>query len=453
MTEKTSKRLVAVLSILLAAVLLLQCFFWSGKGDGGGETLPLTAPGELSREGYTLSRVVILSRHSIRSPLSGSGSLLGDITSHEWFLWTSAPAELSLKGGVLETEMGQYFRRWLEAEGLFPANFVPQEGQVRIYANSMQRTVATARFFSAGLLPMADTAVEHHYEIGTMDPVFNPVLTFLSDRYAEAAENEVFSIFGDDLSNLSDNYDILEKVIDYTESPAYASGEFTGFVEGDTVLNLSLGKEPGTRGSLKTACSVSDALVLQYYETDDITEASFGEVLTQEEWDAIAEIKDIYVDMLYTSPLIAENVAHPLLAEIFSEMNSDGRLLSFLCGHDSNVASVLSALGAAEYSLPESLEKKTPIGCKVVFSRWENGDGEYFWSVDLVYQTPWQLRDVMVLDVGDHPGVYHIILEGIMMNGEGLYAEQDFFQRFREAIDAYDEIVEEYTDEALDPAA
>ena len=37
--------------------------------------------------GYTLDRVVILSRHNIRSPLSGSGSLLGDI-----------PGELSAGG-------------------------------------------------------------------------------------------------------------------------------------------------------------------------------------------------------------------------------------------------------------------------------------------------------------------------------------------------------------------
>ncbi|MBR3105649.1 MAG: glucose-1-phosphatase, partial [Clostridia bacterium] len=71
----------------------------------------------------TLDRVVILSRHNIRSPLSGSGSLLGDITPHEWFQWTSNPSELSLRGAVLETLMGQYFRLWLEQEGLFPENY------------------------------------------------------------------------------------------------------------------------------------------------------------------------------------------------------------------------------------------------------------------------------------------------------------------------------------------
>ena len=59
-----------------------------------------------------LDKVVILSRHNIRSPLSGSGSLLGDITPHEWFGWTSNPSELSLRGAMLETIMGQYFRLW-----------------------------------------------------------------------------------------------------------------------------------------------------------------------------------------------------------------------------------------------------------------------------------------------------------------------------------------------------
>lgn len=76
-----------------------------------------------SQEAYTLDRVVILSRHNIRSPLSGSGSLLGDITPHTWFRWTSRPSELSLRGAILETQMGQYFRQWLEKEGLFSENY------------------------------------------------------------------------------------------------------------------------------------------------------------------------------------------------------------------------------------------------------------------------------------------------------------------------------------------
>ena len=71
---------------------------------------------------YTLQEAVVLSRHNIRSPLSGPESALGRITPHEWFAWSSAPSELSMRGGVLETEMGQFFRKWLVSEGLMKEN-------------------------------------------------------------------------------------------------------------------------------------------------------------------------------------------------------------------------------------------------------------------------------------------------------------------------------------------
>ena len=114
----------------------------------------------LSHEGYTLEQVVVLSRHNIRSPMSGSGSVLTEITPHEWISWTSNPSELSLRGGALETMMGQYFRRWAEKERLFPENYQPDDSSVRIYANAKQRTIATAQFFATGLLPTAGLEVE-----------------------------------------------------------------------------------------------------------------------------------------------------------------------------------------------------------------------------------------------------------------------------------------------------
>ena len=60
--------------------------------------------------------------------------------------------------------MGQYFRLWLENEGLFPENYIPRDGAVRFYANGLQRTQATAHYFSAGLLPVAVVPVERHVE-------------------------------------------------------------------------------------------------------------------------------------------------------------------------------------------------------------------------------------------------------------------------------------------------
>ena len=101
---------------------------------------------------YKLTQVTVMSRHNIRAPLVSNGAANVIATPHEWFAWTANASELSLRGGVLETEMGQYFRKWLESEGLIPENYLPEEGEVRFYANSKQRTIATAQYFSSGFL-------------------------------------------------------------------------------------------------------------------------------------------------------------------------------------------------------------------------------------------------------------------------------------------------------------
>ncbi|MGM9958502.1 MAG: hypothetical protein ACI32B_04555 [Erysipelotrichaceae bacterium] len=44
-----------------------------------------------------------------------------------------------------------------------------------------------------------------------------------------------------------------------------------------------LNKEPSMTGSLKTATSASDALVLQYFEEPDYAKASFGQELSWEQ--------------------------------------------------------------------------------------------------------------------------------------------------------------------------
>ncbi|MBR3638045.1 MAG: histidine-type phosphatase [Lachnospiraceae bacterium] len=398
----------------------------------------------LSREGYELKQVVVLSRHNIRAPLSGAGSALDTVTPHTWFEWSAEASQLSVRGGTLETEMGQYFRKWLEAEGLFEPNYRPSDGAVRIYANSKQRTIATAQFFAAGLLPVGGATVEYNAEFDKMDPVFNPVLTFVSDAYAEDAMDEIHDRFDSTIGNLADNYELLFDVIDAEQSEDYKNGTFTGFATDDSVFTMEEGKEPAVSGSLKKACQISDALVLQYFEEPDDKKAAFGHDLTQKDWETISEIKDVYGDVLFTAPSVAVNVAHPLLQEIKGEMTTEGREFSFLCGHDSNLASVLSALHVEEYSLPETIEKKTPIGAKLVISRWRGQSGEEMVTLDLVYQKTEQLREASILGEQNPPAIYSLRLEGLKADEKGMYKLEDVMKRLDEAIGAYDELIINY---------
>ncbi|MBR4542809.1 MAG: hypothetical protein IKO53_01225 [Lachnospiraceae bacterium] len=400
--------------------------------------------GPYSDDGLNLEKVVVLSRHNIRSPLTGPKSSLYSMTPYSWCEWSSRPAELSVKGGTLETEMGQYFRRWLEDEGLFEENYRPAEGEVRIYANSWQRTVATARFFSTGLMPVSNMGVEHHKGINNVDAVFYPKFTYCSATYRTDALAEMEGLYYLAMPDLSCDYRLLTDVLDMEESEAYKKGSFTGFSMDVPTFNLAKGTEPTVNGSLKTACQLSDALILQYYEEPDRYSEVSGRDLTWEEWEAIGEIKDIYGDVLFTSPLVAVNIAHPLLVEMDNELNNRDRRFSFICGHDSNLASVLAALDTEDYRLPEAIEKRTPIGGKFVISLWKGEDGAEYMSLDLVYQKAEQMQNVEILDEGNPPGIYGIRLKGLEMDENGLYKASDVMGCFEEKIEEYDTMKEKY---------
>ena len=433
---------IRIVLALAAAALLLSCshrlYSPAPAGDAADRTFMARPDG--FHERYTLEEAVVLSRHNIRSPLSGKGSVLSRITPYDWFEWTSAPGELSLKGGVLETQMGQFFRQWLVSEGLFEENERPAEGKVRFYANSMQRTIATAQYFSSGMLPLANVEVERHCAVGTMDPVFHPQITRTDAEWRKRAMEQIRAMGGEDGlkgigARMDTNFTLLSKVLDLKISPA-GRNDTTTFRKLDLAIQLKPFQEPSMTGGFKLANSAADALVLQYYEESDLEKAAFEHKITRQDWEMIAAIKDWYGDVLFTAPAVAANVAHPLLKTILSELNTEGRKFSFLCGHDSNIGSVLAALGNEDYEAPQAIEKKTPIGSKVVFAKWRGRDGKLYAELQLVYASDTQLREMPMLSLQSPPVSMPIRLKGLTPNADGLYLLSALEQRLREAIAA-----------------
>ena len=423
-------------SLLLLLILTIIC--------------PALAQAQLQRSEafkgkYKLKEVVILSRHNIRSPLSTNGSALSKMTPHEWTNWSSASSELTLRGGVLETEMGQFFRKWTIETGLFKDNYVPTIDEVNVYANSMQRCIATAQYFSGGFMPVANLRVNHRYVPSKMDPIFFPRLTKSTEAFRTEAMKQINAMGGKEglvgiNKSLKESYELIAKVLDMKQSEYYKKGEIKDFVNNDTQITLELNQEPGMKGSLKNANSASDAFILQYYEEPDGMKAAFGHKLSIEDWTKIAKVKDVYGDVLFTAPIVAVNVAHPLLQYMYDELNDKDRKFTFLCGHDSNIASVDAALGVEEYSLPNSIEKKTPIGSKLVLEKWVDTAGKAYIAVNLVYQSTDQLKQMSLLDLQHAPQVFSLKLKGLNQNTDGLYTFEDINARFLQAIRAYDDI-------------
>ncbi|MBO6125801.1 MAG: histidine-type phosphatase [Bacteroidaceae bacterium] len=392
------------------------------------------------RAKYELKEVVVMSRHNIRSPLSSGGAAYKRVTPHEWFQWTSPGSQLSLRGGVLETEMGQFFRKWLVGEGLLPDNYRPEGDEVLFYANSRQRTFATAKYFSAGFLPFANVKIQHKYMKDKMDPLFSPQFTKMNDKYRQQVKAEMEALHCGGIQGWMQSVQpalrMMEKVLDMKHSSA-AKNDTTHFWFNDTQFKLEKGDEPKMSGGYTLANSVADAMVLQCYESESM--APWGHKLSLKQWRDICAVKEVYDRVLFTTHSAAVNLAYPLVSRIREELHHEGRKFTFLCGHDSNLASIGAALGLVYPETQQAMELHTPIGSKMVFEKWSNGTEEFV-AINLVYQPISQLQNRTLLSTEVPPMVLPITIEGLTPNADGLYRLSDLDARMAEAMAEYDAI-------------
>ena len=291
-----------------------------------------------------------------------------------------------------------------------------------------------------------------------MDPTFTPKLNFVTPAYEADVQKQIAGMGGKAglkgiHKDLRDAISLLMDVVDIRKSESYRKGTYGNLLKDLTEIQLVEGKEPSMTGPIKTATSVADALTLQYYEDSDAKRAAFNHNLTEKDWRKLHSIVDTYTEMLFTAPLVSVNVAHPLLEELRSELTAEERKFTFLCGHDSNIASVLAALGAEEYDLPNTVEPKTPIGAKLVFSRYRSPEGKAYYTVSLIYQSTEQLRNISLLTLENPPMEQYLRFAGAKANADHMIAEEDLLALFDDAIRAYDLLEEEYLGEALDQAA
>ena len=403
------------------------------------------------RAKYELKEVVVMSRHNIRSPLSSGGAAYMRVTPHKWFHWSSPSSQLSLRGGVLETEMGQFFRKWVVGEGLLPDNYRPEGDEVLFYANSRQRTFATAKYFSAGCLPYANVEITHRFDEDVMDPVFTPKFTKMNDKYRQQVIDEMNAMHGGPqawMQSVQPTLTMMEEVIDMAKSPAAIEGDTLHFFYDDTQIKVEKDDEPRMTGGYTLANSVADALVLQCYETESM--AAFGHELTTEQWRAICGVKEVYDGLLFPPHSAAVNLAYPLVSRIREELNNEGRKFMFLCGHDSNLASIGAALRLIFPETEQALELHTPIGSKLVFEKWSNGTEEFV-AINLVYQNLSELQGRLLLSWNNDdnlpsPMVLPVTVEGLTANADGLYRLTDIDARMAKAMAEYDAIEDETTD-------
>lgn len=386
-------------------------------------------------EGYQLQQVLMMSRHNLRAPLANNGSVLEQSTPNKWPEWDVPGGQLTTKGGVLEVYMGHYMREWLAEQGMVKSGGCPPPYTVYAYANSLQRTVATAQFFITGAFPGCDIPVHHQEKMGTMDPTFNPVITDDSAAFSEQAvaamEKELSKL------QLTDSYQLLEKIVNYKDSPACKEKQQCSLVDGKNTFSAKYQQEPGVSGPLKVGNSLVDAFTLQYYEGFPMDQVAWGEIKSDQQWKVLSKLKNGYQDSLFTSPEVARNVAKPLVSYIDKALVTDrtsAPKITVLVGHDSNIASLLTALDFKPYQLHDQNER-TPIGGKIVFQRWHDSKANRdLMKIEYVYQSAEQLRNADALTLQAPAQRVTLELSGCPIDADGFCPMDKFDSVLNEAV-------------------
>ncbi|ONG21842.1 bifunctional glucose-1-phosphatase/inositol phosphatase [Escherichia coli] len=350
-------------------------------------------------EGYQLQQVLMMSRHNLRAPLANNGSVLEQSTPNKWPEWDVPGGQLTTKGGVLEVYMGHYMREWLAEQGMVKSGECPPPDTVYAYANSLQRTVATAQFFITGAFPGCDIPVHHQEKMGTMDPTFNPVITDDSAAFSEQAvaamEKELSKL------QLTDSYQLLEKIVNYKDSPACKEKQQCSLVDGKNTFSAKYQQEPGVSGPLKVGNSLVDAFTLQYYEGFPMDQVAWGEIKSDQQWKVLSKLKNGYQDSLFTSP---------------------------------NIASLLTALDFKPYQLHDQNER-TPIGGKIVFQRWHDSKANRdLMKIEYVYQSAEQLRNADALTLQAPAQRVTLELSGCPIDANGFCPMDKFDSVLNEAV-------------------
>lgn len=396
---------------------------------------------ENSAENYRLEKVLIFSRHNVRAPTNHNTPLLGKLTNKKWIEWSSKPGELSLRGGIMETAMGQYFKEYLEKENFIPDNYIPKDGEFRFYANSYQRTVATTKFFASGMLPVANVKVEYKYPVSRHDEIFVTKFGNVSENYRQEILNQILERhnaknFQELAESLKPELDSVEKILDFKNSPYAKENNLQHFPTNDLEFKIESNKSISWSGGIQKAAAAVDSLIMQYYE-DDYT---FGRKLNAKQLGDLKKIHDFAMSTVCGIPKSAVMFANPALKFLSEENSAEGRRFSFIGGHDSNVMSILAALEVEEYNLPDPVEGLTPIGVKIVVEKRIGPDNKEYANIYLIYPSVEQIKNLEILSLENPPHVFGLSFKNLQRQENGLYLYSDFEKLLNDTIQKADAI-------------
>lgn len=338
-----------------------------------------------------LERVVLLYRHGVRTPLPGEIQL-NEVNGKPWPTWTQPPGELTPHGAVGARQMGRYDRQRLAAAGLFSTDGCPAASQIWFWANTDQRTIASAQALAEGFAPGCRIDIGHLPQ-GSEDPLFHPIE---AGATAWNARDSVASI-----TRSTGGPDIL------TAAHTNALSVFTEVMGCGTQHdpdwchpdhwhgNLTVStdtKHMVLTGPIATTSGTAEVMLMAYAEGRPMHDVGWGRV-TSSQLQQLSQLHALLFGIYARPDYMAERVAAVMSRRIIHLLQDESApKLSVFVGSDNNIVALASVLGL-HFQMPGYAEDDPPIGGALGIELWRNRmDGKRYVRVIYQAQSLAQLR-------------------------------------------------------------
>lgn len=347
--------------------------------------LAVSLPAEAQQaKDWKLERVVVVMRHGVRPPTKAEPLPAGE-AAQPWPTWGVNWGYLTDHGAQAVAKVGDYDRATYAG---FLGKTCPTAHDVRLVADSDERTVKTAEAYAGALFAGCAVPVDHLAE-GQKDPRFaedggiDPATALAAAQSAlPAGGTAAFDAqYADDLKALTRILGCTQPSCDLSQQPSTldtAKGH----------LKLS--------GGMATASTFSEILALEYAEGKPMAEVGWGRTDRAEISRLLRFHAAEYLLTARPKPL-AQAGSKALLAEVKRGLfATDTARYTLLVGHDGNLAHIGGALDLHWQGGDFAQDDPPPAGA-LIFELWRGKKGDKHVIVRFRSQTLDEMRNLTPL--------------------------------------------------------
>jgi len=378
----------------------------------------------------TLVKVVILSRHGVRSPIP-SPAELETWTTSTWPKWNCAtpPAvklcasgQLTPRGFTLAEQMGIFYRAYL-AE-LLPPEQCPAPADVFLWADRTERTEQTGLALLQGFRPSCAAASYFHMAAtSSTDRIFHPVTSAgRCTLDAARAEHDILARAGGNLSSietsLAPELRTAQKALQCCRLRLCASTALACRQHAPSTKMCRLNERLATcvvphpptgrptdvllGGSLRVASTFAELLLLEYANGFAPSDVGWGRI-SRDDMARVFRLHTTAFDLEQRTRYIAKRQGSALVKKILLALQGqsdgtpgsappDAKFVAYV-GHDTNISNVAGMLKLS-WQQPGYQQDQTPPAGALIFELHAAPSGSRYVSAYYVAQSLDDMRRV-----------------------------------------------------------